>query len=96
MIGAFTGLGSRRMLVLLLARRCCSGCCWRSPPSPVRADPAKRALAAACAWATVAAEAAGRHPATGCILLPLRQLADLGGAAGITLLLLLVNEGTLR
>lgn len=101
-IGDFTGLGSPAgMLLLLLASP------LLQPQLLVFAlvrqqvgrqhGAGLRALAGACAW--VGCEwlfpkllgdtlGHGLYPS-----LPLRQLADLGGAAGITVLLLLANEG---
>lgn len=100
-IGAFTGLGDAGGLLVLLL-----GAPLLQPQLLAfaivrqlvgrRHGEMVRALAAACAW--VGCEwllpkllgdtlGHGLYPS-----LPLRQLADLGGAAGITLLLLLVNE----
>ena len=100
-IGMFTGLGDGGGLLVLLL-----GAPLLQPQLLAfaivrqrvgrRHGEVVRALAAACAW--VGCEwllpkllgdtlGHGLYPS-----LPLRQLADLGGAAGITLLLLLVNE----
>lgn len=100
-IGAFTGLGDAGGLLVLLL-----GAPLLQPQLLAfagvrqlvgrRHGDVVRALAAACAW--VGCEwllpkllgdtlGHGLYPS-----LPLRQVADLGGAAGITLLLLLCNE----
>jgi len=101
-IGAFTGLGDAGgLLVLLLGApllqpQLLAFAVVRQLVGRRHGD-VMRALAAACAW--VGCEwllpkllgdtlGHGLYPS-----LPLRQLADLGGAAGITLMLLLVNEG---
>lgn len=101
-IGEFTGLGQAGgVLVLLLAAPLLQPQLLAFAVARHLAGrqhgAAGRALAGACAW--VGCEwllpkllgdtlGHGLYPS-----LPLRQLADLGGAAGLTLLLLLANEG---
>jgi len=100
-IGTFTGLGEAGGLVVLLLGapllqpQLLAFAIVRQLVGRGHGD-VVRALAATCAW--VGCEwllpkllgdtlGHGLYPS-----LPLRQLADLGGAAGITLLLLLINE----
>lgn len=100
-IGAFTGVGDAGGLLVLLL-----GAPLLQPQLLAfaivrqlvgrRHGEMVRALAAACAWVGcewLAPKLLGDTLGHGLYpSLPLRQLADLGGAAGITLLLLLVNE----